>query len=106
MEQCRQGDVWFKRVDEIPDGVSDPVVGRAIVAHSETGHHHVVESPGAEYFTVPGDPFTAYLRLAEDADVTHLRGYDTHEPITLPAGTWRIRRQREYTPEGYRMVLD
>jgi hypothetical protein len=65
-----------------------------------------VESPGAAYFTDPQDPFTAYLQLAEDADLKHLRPFDTHAPIALASGTWMIRRQREYVPEGYRMVQD
>jgi hypothetical protein len=102
-----QGDIRLYRVGEVPTHVERVECGgRAIVAHSETGHHHVVESPGAAYFTDPKDPFTAYLSLAEDAQVTHLRPFDTHAPISLTAGVWGIRRQREYVPEGFRMVQD
>jgi len=103
-----QGDIRIFRVDAIPStAVAQPTPGdRAIVAHSETGHHHVVDSPCVGYFTSPADPFTAYLSLAEDADVKHLRGWDTHAPIALTKGTWGIRRARELTPEGYRMVQD
>lgn len=102
-----QGDVRIFQIDSIPaKAEKSGQDGYAIVAHSETGHHHVVESPGAQYFVDPGDPFTCYLQLAEAADVKHLRTYDTHEPFVVPAGTWGIRRQREYTPEGYRMVQD
>ena len=36
----------------------------------------------------------------------HLRSFDTHETIKLPVGTFEIRRQREYTPEGWRRVED
>ena len=32
--------------------------------------------------------------------------FDTHEPIMLDDGIYRLRRQREYTPEGYRRVED
>ncbi len=102
-----QGDVRFFRVDAVPAHcVKEGREGYAIVAHSETGHHHVVESPCAQYFVDPNDPFTAYLTLAEDADVKHLRPYDTHQPVTVAKGIWGIRRQREHTPEGYRMVQD
>lgn len=107
VNQCAaQGDVMFMRVDALPSGLRSESKNRVIVAHSETGHHHVCESPGAELFSDPNDPFTCYLQLAEQADVKHLRPYDTHETISLPAGAWKIRRQREYTPKGYRMVQD
>lgn len=102
-----QGDIRLFRVDAVPPGMErSGEDGRAIVAHSETGHHHIVESPCAQYFTDPRDPFTAYLSLADDAEVKHLRPFDTHQAISLAAGVWGIRRQREYTPEGYRMVVD
>ena len=102
-----QGDIRLFRVESVPSGVEKQECnGRAIVAHSETGHHHVVEPPGAEYFTDPRDPFTAYLTLAMDAEVTHLRPFDTHAPVSLTAGVWGIRRQREYVPAGFRMVMD
>jgi hypothetical protein len=101
-----QGDVLFMRVNELPSGLDAPKVGRAVVAHSETGHHHICESPCAEYFVDPKDPFTAYLQLAEDSDVVHVRPFDTHQTLTLPAGSWMVRRQREYVPGGYRRVED
>lgn len=34
------------------------------------------------------------------------RSFDTHESILLKGGTYEIRRQREYTPEGWRRVED
>lgn len=101
-----QGDVLFMRLTAVPEGAALESEGRAIVAHSETGHHHVVEAQGLEFFKDPKDPMTCYLRLAEDADVVHLRPYDTHAPVTLPAGSWAVRRQREYTPDSWRMVQD
>lgn len=105
--QAAQGDVMFLRVDNVPaTAEAAKPSARIVVAHSETGHHHTIESPGAALFTVPGDPWTCYLQLAQDADVVHHRSFDTHAPITLSAGAWLVRRQREYTPEGYRMVQD
>lgn len=105
--QCAQGDVLFFRVGAVPTTASaEPQSDRYVVAHSETGHHHVVESPCAEYFRDPGDAATCYLRLAEPAEVVHLRPYDTHATVVLAPGNWIVRRQREYTPQGYRLVVD
>jgi hypothetical protein len=106
-EMAAQGDVMFVRVDELPKtALAQERKGVVVVAHSETGHHHSVESPCAAYFTVPDDPFTAYLTCSEPVDVVHHRSFDTHRTVRLDAGTWMIRRQREYTPEGWRMVQD
>lgn len=108
-----QGDVLFRRVKSLPDGsVSAKQEERIVVAHSETGHHHAIEmAPGIELFTTP-DPLVSYLRVrAEHADVVHHRPWDTHETLRLysegePEVIWEIRRQQEFTPEGWRVVAD
>lgn len=102
-----QGDVLFMLatlpVDAKPLAPTD---GKHVVAHSETGHHHWIQADGrVEMFSGP-DPFTCYLRVAGFADVQHARPFDTHETMRLGEGTWCVRRQREYTPEGYRRVED
>lgn len=104
-----QGDLYISRIDVLPDGVRPvkPTDGQYIVAHSETGHHHVVQEDGCEYYEAD-DPLTAYLRVIDATEVTlrHLRAFDTHDPLTIGPGIYRIRRQREYTPEGWRRVAD
>jgi hypothetical protein len=39
-------------------------------------------------------------------ELRHLREFDTHEPIAFTPGKYLARRQREYTPEGWRRVED
>lgn len=107
--QVAQGDVTFTRVDALPKGVKEAKRGPGplVVAHSETQHHHQFTSPEVKLFEVPGDPFTCYLQLGSDAELTHLRPDHQHEAIMFGAGLVQVRRQRERTPEGYeRMVLD
>ena len=109
MNMAAQGDVLFIRAQKLPESAQhSDKLGDIVVAHSETGHNHVVsENFEAKYFTEPSDPFTCYLQIDSDfADVVHHRSFDTHETIRLPKGLWQVRRQREYTPEGYRMVED
>lgn len=106
-----QGDVFFVRVNEnhIPASYTpkSATPNGHIVAHSETGHHHTVRADGTFFYEGPSDPFTCYLRVdAEFADVVHQRPFDTHETVRLGQGTWMIRRQREYTPQGVRRVED
>ena len=102
-----QGDVMFVRVDGLPDNAcADDQRGEIIVAHSETGHHHVIER-GAKMYTVPENPLIAYLEVQiEMAKLIHKRPHDTHQTLGLGRGVWKIYRQREYTPEGWRLVQD
>lgn len=103
-----QGDVMFTRVDALPEGLKKKA--DCIVAHSETGHHHVAEAALAPHVFECDDGRTLYMRaLGESVDVVHKRPFDTHETVRLlgePGQVWRIRRQREYVPEGWRMVAD
>lgn len=99
-----QGDVLFRRVPSIPSGAKEqPRTGPLIVAHSETGHHHVIESPDAKLLTTL-NPLVCYLSLeAPFADVVHQRPFHTHETLRLVGSEhgptcFEIRRQREHVP--------
>lgn len=102
--RAAQGEVTLTRVDHVPDGLvpQAPVDGRVIVAHSETGHHHVIEieredDPAAEF--IPGkDPLTAWLKVNRPTALVHLRGHDTHEPLALSPGLYRCDYGREFDP--------
>ena len=102
-----QGDILLVAVDELPDGLvrrTGPEAG--IVAHSETGHHHVARAIGLEVWDDPRDPLTCYLRSSEPVRIEHLRDYDTHAPITMAPGIIRVRRQREWATAGWQRVED
>ena len=109
--QAAQGDLLLIRVDSIPEGfVKQPNKGVHVVAHSETGHNHVVSSEHVNIFAMEGaddeDEFTAFMQVSEPTELRHLRAHDTHESLQIPAGTYKIKRQREYTPEGFRRAAD
>jgi len=103
-----QGDLMIRRIDDLPSDIkpSKPEGDVYILAHSETGHHHVIESRAAECFINKTNDFIAYLNVASEAEIRHLRDFDTHEPITLTPGVYEVRRQREYIAEGFRRVED
>lgn len=105
---CFQGDLCIFRIEEIPaDAIpAKPENDEYILAHSETGHHHVIERPRAEVFEAADDEFISYVRALGDVKIKHKRPFDTHEPILLEPGIYEVRRQREYVPEGYRRVAD
>lgn len=108
-----QGDLYIRRVDAIPSDAKQALAenGVFIVAHSETGHNHVIaERPNIKMYDTD-DPLVSYLEVVEATDaaetlIEHLRSYDTHEALSVPTGIFEIRRQREYVPEGWRRVAD
>ena len=103
-----QGDVIFRRVDKLPAGVRPSEEKRPIVAHSETGHHHVAQG-GTLYET--SDPLIAFLKIDRPTVVKHERAWDTHESLKLlnEGGgevIYEIRRQRQRGPQGWERVND
>jgi len=110
--QAAQGDLLITKIDKLPKEVKKDAPdkrGRFIVAHSETGHFHSISSvPGVELFSSKEDPLIAYLRVINGVEVVleHERNFDQHESLCMKGGTYEIRRQREYTPEGWRRVAD
>lgn len=104
-----QGDLLIRRIDKLPEGLKEQSAekGYFILAHSETGHHHaVMERPEVKYFAAM-DQLRAFLVVTgEPVELEHQRPYDTHESIRIDPGIYELRRQREYTPEGFRRVAD
>lgn len=111
-----QGDVLFRKISKLPDGATEKKHdGRVVVAHSETGHHHAIDSKAIRHFEVPNSPLVSYLQMdlgvseTGGVDVVHHRVWDTHETLRLlgnPGDVWEVRRQREWIPEGWRKVED
>ncbi len=124
-EQAAQGDMLVRVIDKLPDSVKEVTdKGDYVLAHSETGHNHVVKrQEGVSFYQNDNDPFVAYLvvdpkKVKGSVEVKHLRDHDTHETISFFVGDaikglkdgakkiFEIRRQREYTPEGFRRAQD
>jgi len=112
-----QGDVLFRRIDKLPDGSvpAAPSNGRLVVTHSETGHNHVMvldrpasagDPPAVEMFNHKDNALLSWLKVNRPTALEHQRPYDTHAPIMFAPGIYEVRRQREYTPEGFRRVED
>ena len=101
--QYRQGDVLIERVASIPK-TTTPVPtenGRIILAHGEvTGHSHsLAECDG----TLTQESGITYLEIKTAlAMLTH----QEHGTVEIPKGTYRVTRQREYSPEAIRNVVD
>ncbi|MDE2105727.1 MAG: hypothetical protein KGL39_51360, partial [Patescibacteria group bacterium] len=94
--QYRQGDLLIETVGSIPaDAVPHPKSKSILLAHGEaTGHHHTLElDDPADWWKLGEEKI---VKVATVARITH----QEHRTILLPAGTYKVRRQREYTPEA------
>ena len=99
MKMYRQGDLLFVECNEIPGDAEK--IDTGILARGEaTGHHHSLRSSARNVALMAAG--VAYVQAPSKAHIDH----QEHHTITLPAGNWAVRRQREYTPDGWRTVLD
>ncbi len=107
--QARQGDVFFKPVDNLPEGLKK--LDHAIFAWGEvTGHkHEVLNLENVDYFQYEGkDPFVVgYAHVKEAEPVVH----EDHEGFNLYPGYYEVRNQCEIEVdnednEAFKRVLD
>ena len=105
-QYCAQGDLNIYACDEIPEGLTElkPENGVHILAHSETGHHHVIDGNTVRVFRQ--DEFVSYMEVAKPTPLRHLRTVDRHETIEIPPQKYKLVRQREYIADGFRIAAD
>lgn len=108
--QIRQGDVYVRRTAKIPERCKSVALdqGRVILAYGEvTGHAHAVVDAELETAIPPAQLFEApngerYLLVDRPCALVH----EEHGRIDLSPGSYRVVRQREYSPEAIRNVAD
>lgn len=108
-----QGEVYVRRFEgKRPNGLVPvkPEGNHFVVAHSETGHHHVMEAGGVQLLEqtrdVPEGLRILHLIVDKPTTLDHLRPFHTHESLLFEPGEYEIRLAREYTPQGFRRVVD
>ncbi len=104
MGQFRQGDVFLKKVSAPASKNLKDVArenGLVVLAHGEvTGHCHSIASASA--CLLESEDGTRYLHAEKPVSLDH----QEHATIDLDEGWYEVRRQREYTPEAVRNVMD
>jgi len=102
-KQFRQGDVMLVRARAISKGATQVPRerGRIVLAYGEaTGHAHAVLDED--------------VMLLERGDVRFLKvgtagatlQHEEHAPVTIAPGSYRVVRQREYSPQEIHNVAD
>lgn len=108
-----QGDLLIERVGDIPMSgttVEPGACGAAVLAEGETtGHRHAIYDRVTMFrdealaHDIPNGLYVGHVRV--DGPCARIQ-HDEHDSITLPKGTYRIRRQRELEPKDARIVAD
>lgn len=104
IKQGRQGDVFLLRIPNPPEMTEakpiKPINGRYVLAEGEaTGHNHTVTTTGNGLFDFTGK---TVLVVSAPTTLTH----QEHAPIEIAPGTYWVVRQREYSPQAIRRVID
>src|ERR1700694_5604216 len=90
----RHGEVLLVPVDSIPDGAIDKVRS-CVVGHSESGHHHVLESDDIFERIVAANR-DLYVRLDARAPLRHQKPHQQPRELSVPAGAWRVIKKTEF----------
>ena len=94
----RQGDILIIKINSIP-GDAIKQKSRILAEGEATGHMHELDS--GEVYEKNG---TLYFKV-EDNNTTTLN-HPEHKAVTFEPGTYKVIRQREYEPQGWRYVAD
>lgn len=96
----RHGDVLIEKVASIPKEAKR--LRHRTLAHGElTGHSHQIQEKSQVALWQAGRELFLQIE-AKHATVVH----QEHAAIEIPQGTYRVWRQREYTPERIVVVRD
>ncbi len=89
--QNQQGDVLLKRVEKMPEGVTEiqRKNGRIEVMHGEQGHIHAIEDVDAMFYEKDGKH---YLLATKPVRLIH----EEHHTQIVEPGIWEIGQVKEY----------
>lgn len=98
----QQGEVRILKLDRLPVMVTKPVAAdgqRTIIAHSESGHHHVLTGGDVLERTerVPAGMRIFYAIVKDPAQLLH-EAPGAHHAQDLDSGIYEFRISREFDP--------
>jgi hypothetical protein len=94
----QHGEIYLLPVSKVPKG-NKSQHSLFIVGHSETGHHHVLESK-AEFEVIEPENMSdsIFLSLLQPAQLVHKKSFDKHQTLTIKPGLYEVKHKREYNP--------
>src|SRR3990167_6341066 len=93
----RHGEVILKPISELPRGVKLVKESKKyIVAHSETGHHHVLTTDLSAFKVYSWNGET-YLEVKELSELLHEKtGHEVHTPHKIVPAIYKIQIKKSY----------
>ena len=97
----RHGEVILKPISSLPKGAKlENTEHKIVVAHSETGHHHILEVRNKvdmskiKVYTLKGE---TYLEVPEISELWHQKsGKDVHTPHEVKPSIYKINIKKEF----------
>jgi len=113
--EARQGDVYLRRIEALPAGLSPHTrdeIGRIVLAYGESsGHAHAIRDPHVMGLRMAGSEEVDFVEVGgSGATLNH--EYESgvmaeHHPLALAPGLYEVIRQREYVaPQIERRAVD
>lgn len=106
----RHGEVILKPINKIPEGAKLEKENKSIVvAHSETGHHHILETLDMSKIKVYTWNGESYLEIPNMAKLWHQKtGADVHLPHEVKPSSYKviIKKQFDYFTGALQRVRD
>lgn len=93
----RHGEIMLVPIKDIPKGVRNEHT-HYIVGHSETGHHHVLESKAGFEVFLDEATKALYLDVSEPAELVHKKTLDKHRTLPVAPGKYEVHIKTEYDP--------
>jgi len=92
----RHGEVILKPISEIPkEAKLETETNKYVVAHSETGHHHLLESK--EKYQIYSWNGETYIHLGNLAELTHQKtGRDAHKTHQVLPSAYKVIIKKEF----------
>jgi len=104
MTAFAQGEIYARKIENLPCGLADfnerDAKGRWIIAHSETGHHHLLDAPGVdvkERENAPEGMRILYAIVSKPTQLWQDAG-NPHEAHDIEPGVYEMRIAREFDP--------
>lgn len=91
----RHGEVALIPVDNVPDG-KKLKKGDYLLAHSETGHHHVLE--GTAFEVTELDNGNIFVTILDSTKLVHRKMHDKHKTVVIPPSLLERYHMVEYNP--------
>lgn len=95
MKIFRHGEALLVEVKSFPKAKTEKTKS-LIISHSETGHHHVIESETEIDWAKFRDQI--FFEVKTDTPLVHKKTYDKHNTITITPGIYKVIPKTEYDP--------